>query len=89
MTGQEAVRAYFETVMEAWEEIRLEPEEIIDLDGDRVIVVSHLIGRGKGSGIGARRSRCAICSTDARGRLCVGWRYAERAEALEAAGLSE
>ena len=35
--------------MEAWEQIRpREPEEIIDIDGDRVIVVSHLIGRGKG-----------------------------------------
>jgi ketosteroid isomerase-like protein len=51
VTGKDAVRAYFETVMEAWEQIRLEPEEIIDLGGDRVVVVSHLTGRGKGSGI--------------------------------------
>src|SRR6266480_2579284 len=51
VTGKDAVRAYFETVMEAWERIRLEPEEIIDLGGDRVVVVSHWTGRGKGSGV--------------------------------------
>jgi hypothetical protein len=34
--------------MEAWERIRLEPEEIIDLGGDRVGVVSHLTGAGQG-----------------------------------------
>ena len=51
VTGREAVRAFFETATAPWEEIRREPEEIIDLGGDHVLVLSHTTGRGKGSGI--------------------------------------
>ena len=88
VTGKEAVRAYFETVMEAWEEIRLEPEEITDLGGDRVLVVSHLTARGKGSGIGVDGRGADLLTFD--GGSLVRWMgYADRAQALEAAGLSE
>jgi ketosteroid isomerase-like protein len=41
--GKDAVRAYFASVMEAWEQIRLEPEEIIDLDGDRWASVRRFV----------------------------------------------
>src|ERR1043166_7107945 len=39
ITGKGAVRAYFESVLEPWDEVRREPEEIIDLGGDRVLVL--------------------------------------------------
>jgi uncharacterized protein len=88
VTGKDAVRAYFETVMEAWEQIRLEPEEIIDLGGDRVVVVSHLTGRGRGSGIEVETRGADLLTFD--GGSLVRWMgYADRAQALEAAGLSE
>ena len=54
VTGKVAVRAYFETVMEAWEQIRLEPEEIIDLGEDRVVVVSHLTGLARAAALRSR-----------------------------------
>ena len=88
VTGKAAIRAYFETVMEAWEEIRREPQEIIDLGGDRVLVVAHLTGRGKGSGIEVD-ARGADLLTFGGGRLVCWMAYADRAEALEAVGLSE
>ena len=88
VTGKDAVRAYFETVLEAWEQICLEPEEIIDLPGDRVLVVSHLTGRGKGSGVEVETRGADLLTFD-RGSLVRWMGYADRAQALEAAGLSE
>jgi ketosteroid isomerase-like protein len=86
--GKDAVRGYFETVMEAWEQIRLEPEEIVDVGGGRVLVVSHLIGRGKGSGIEAGMQGADLLTFD--GGLLVRWTgYADREQAMAAAGLSE
>src|SRR4029450_12225709 len=51
VTGKEAVRAYFKMGMEPWEEIRREPEEIIDLGGDQVLVLVHATGRGRESSV--------------------------------------
>jgi ketosteroid isomerase-like protein len=66
----------------------LEPEEIIDLGGNRVVVVSHLTGRGKGSGIEVDGRGADLLTFDG-GRLVRWTGYADRAQALEAAGLSE
>ena len=85
VTGKDAVRAYFEMVMEAWEQIRLEPEEIIDLGGGRVVVVSHLTGRGKGSGVEVETQGADVLTFD-EGSLVRWMGYADRAQALEAAG---
>ena len=86
--GKDAVRAYFETVMGVWAQIRLEPEEIIDLDGDRVLVVSHVTGRGKGSGIEVGTRGADLLTFDG-GHLVRWMGFADRAQALEAVGLSE
>ena len=86
--GREAVRAFFETATAPWEEIRREPEEIIELGGDHVLVLSHTTGRGKGSGIVVDARAADLCTI--RGGRLVRWvAYPDRAEALEAAGLSE
>jgi uncharacterized protein len=88
VTGKDAVRAYFETVKEAWEQIRLEPEEITDIGGGRVLVVSRLTGRGKGSGIEVGTQGADLLTFE--GGLLVRWMgYADRAQALEAAGIEE
>ncbi|MEK6272992.1 MAG: nuclear transport factor 2 family protein [Actinomycetota bacterium] len=87
-TGKDAVRAYFETVMEPWEEVRREAEEIIDLGGDRVLVLFHMTGRGKGNGIEVD-ARAGDLLTIREGRLVRWVGYPDRAKALEAAGLGE
>jgi ketosteroid isomerase-like protein len=49
--GKDALRAYFELVMDPWEDVRREPEEMIDLGGDQVFAMIRMTARGKESGI--------------------------------------
>ena len=72
--------------MEPWEEVRREPEEIIDLGGDRVLVLFHTTGRGKGSGIEVE-GRGGDLLTIREGRLVSWLAYPDQAQALAAAGL--
>jgi ketosteroid isomerase-like protein len=41
----------------AWEEFRVEAEEYRELDEERVLVLVHLMGRGKTSGLELRQVR--------------------------------
>ena len=64
LTGlAEGVRAN----LEAFEELRAEADEYRELDGDRVLVLSHYRGRGKASGLelGQMRAQPQTCSTSA------------------------
>jgi uncharacterized protein len=86
--GSEAVRAYFETVLDPWEDLRREPEEIIDVGDDRVLVHFRLTGRGKGSGIEVDLRGSDLMTLQAG--VAVRWvSYPDRGQALKAAGLSE
>src|SRR5947208_6418473 len=52
--GIAAVRRYIESFARYWQEISFEPSEFLDA-GHRVVVVAHLVGRGKGSGVAVER----------------------------------
>jgi len=86
MTGKGPVRAYFDTVMEPWDEVRREPEEIIDLGGDRVLVLFRTSARGKGSGVEVD-ARAGDLLTFREGRVARWIGYPDRAQALNAVGL--
>jgi len=43
--------AAWATMLRAWDDLRAVPEEIREIDGDRVLVLLKNEGRGKGSGI--------------------------------------
>jgi ketosteroid isomerase-like protein len=47
--GKEGVKQLFDSYMEAFDALRLEPEEFIDA-GDQIVVSLHQRARGKGSG---------------------------------------
>jgi ketosteroid isomerase-like protein len=47
--GKEGIKQLFDSYMEAFDALRLEPEEFIDA-GDQVVVSLHQRVRGKGSG---------------------------------------
>jgi ketosteroid isomerase-like protein len=47
--GREGIKELFESYMEAFDALRLEPEEFIDR-GDQVVVSLYQLARGKGSG---------------------------------------
>jgi ketosteroid isomerase-like protein len=71
-----------------WEEFVLEPAEIIDAGQGRVVVIQDERGIGKLSGAPFER-RWAILYTMREGKIVRIEHFSERAEALEAAGLSE
>ena len=62
-------------------------EEFIDA-GDRVLVTANHRGRGRGTGIEVDR-RFHLVYSLRNGKVARSDEYADRTEALEAAGLSE
>ncbi len=85
--GRDAVIAASRHYFGTWSEYRMEAEEFID-SGASVVVVLHEQGQGKGSGVPFDH-RFAQVWTFRAGRI-VRWEvFADKAAALEAAGLSE
>ncbi len=87
--GHEGVREYVAILFEAIEDYRMEPEEFIDAGDDRVLVFSREGGRGRGSGAEVVTQPTAHVWTIRNGKAIRMRSYWERAEALEAVGLSE
>ena len=85
--GREAVRKYNEDLFEQFESVRFEIAEIVDA-GDSVVVVStqHALPKGGRQEIDVRMTEVWTIRDDL---LAERHSYATRAEALEAAGLSE
>ena len=79
----EASRRYWGT----WDEYSLDADELIDA-GSSVVVVVHERGRGRGSGAPFDR-RWAQVWTFREGRIVRWALFVDKAEALEAAGLSK
>jgi ketosteroid isomerase-like protein len=86
--GHDGYRTWWAQLVDAFEDLRFEAEEFIDAGGDRVVVVNHAIGRGRGSGADVEMhfSNVWTLSDGKVVRLIV---YNDHAEALDAAGLSE
>jgi ketosteroid isomerase-like protein len=86
--GFDAFVSFVEQVDEMWENFEVEPEELIDA-GDNVVVASRISGKGRGSGVETAMRVYAVWTLREGkvARLTGGFR--DRAEALEAAGLSE
>jgi ketosteroid isomerase-like protein len=82
--GREACGRFFERWFGTWDEIRLIPERFIE-DGDRVLALMTIEGRGKGSGVPVViRSADLFTIRDGKIGSLVG--YPDRAEGLEAIG---
>jgi ketosteroid isomerase-like protein len=86
--GRDQVRAAFETFLDPWDSLRWEPKEVIELGDDRVLTVSRLQMRGRGSGVEVN-ARGASIWTIRDGKAAAITLYQSKAEALEAAGLRE
>ncbi len=85
--GREVVERYCREFWGTWTEYSAQPQEFIDA-GDHVVVEVHERGKGKGSGVPFERTHFQVW-TLRDGRLIRWLLFADRAEALEAAGLSE
>ena len=86
--GREAVGAYFGDWFSTFEPgYRFELEETLDL-GDKVLLVATHYGRGRSSGAEVQTQTGYLYGLR-DGKILRAELYAGRAEALEAAGLSE
>jgi ketosteroid isomerase-like protein len=82
--GVEAVRATMERWETAFEDLSVTSEETIDA-GDRVVVKTHISGRGRGSGVDVD-TRSYMVWTIRDGKVTRMDEFTDRADALEAAG---
>ena len=73
--------------LKAWEGLTATAEQIMDA-GDHVVALEVWRGRGKASGVSTDVRQASVW-TLARGKVTAVVVYADRAAALEAAGLSE
>jgi ketosteroid isomerase-like protein len=85
--GYEGLERFVATVNDVWDDFRFEVEELID-SGEQVVAVVRLLGKGKGSGAPVDQQDIHVW-TMRDGRCWRAAVYRDRAEALEAAGLSE
>jgi ketosteroid isomerase-like protein len=89
--GRDANRAWAVAIRQAFEDLRFEPDKIIDAGGDRVVVECRVVGRGRVSG--AKLDMFTLLTynvfTVRNGTLVSGITYDNLAAALEAAALRE
>jgi 3-oxoadipate enol-lactonase len=85
--GHEGWIEFWHTFREAWESITVNVERIEDL-GDEVLVLGSFQGRGHGSGVDVSREAAWIVKVR-DGLFTESRTFVSRAEALQAAGLSE
>jgi len=87
--GYEGMERYGAKVAEALDDYRMVPERFIDAGDDRVLVFSREGGRGKGSGAEVQTHLTAHLWMLKDGKALRMQSYWERADALDAVGLSE
>jgi ketosteroid isomerase-like protein len=83
--GRDEARESLKAFLEPWESLRWDPEELIELEGDRVLAVSRIRMRGRGSGVEVSAAGASIW-TIRDGKAADMKLYQSKAEALEAAG---
>ena len=87
VVGRDAVIQASRRYWGAWEDYRLDIEEVLDA-GQSVMVILREQGRGKSSGVPVAQQHPQLWTF--RDGLIIRWEsFRERAEALEAAGLLE
>src|SRR4051794_6901587 len=72
----------------AWEAMRIEPQELIDL-GDQLLLLARVTALGKGSGVPVSQDLAVLQTLNGAGQIIREQRYADQADALRAVGLEE
>ena len=86
--GRDELSTAMRDYLREFSDLRIEAERIIDLGGDRVLVLSRHTARGKQSGVPIEHE-IGDLFTLRDGRVVHYDSYWDRAEALKAAGLSD
>jgi ketosteroid isomerase-like protein len=85
--GHDGYREVWRLLLDAFEDLRLDPKEVLDL-GDHLLITTEISGHGTGSGVSIRQ-RMFLLYTLRQGLVVREDDFLDRSEALEAAGLSE
>jgi ketosteroid isomerase-like protein len=88
LRGAPAILAFYEQLQSAWDNLVLEPLEFIEAPEDRVLVVFRQTFQGRESGVPIEVHAFQLIAIR-NGKLRKIEMFRHRAEALEAAGLSE
>ena len=86
--GRQGVEEHARQWLGAWEEVEVEPEEFIETDEDRVLLLAVFRGRGRESGVPVEQPFAHLYEVH-EGMVRSMREFLDRADALEAAGLSE
>jgi ketosteroid isomerase-like protein len=86
--GRQGVLKLWMSFLDAWDAVQWDPEEIIEVDDARVVVVNHVRMRGRGSGVDVDATGVQLWTIKA-GKAQRVKLYQSKADALVAAGLSE
>ena len=86
--GREGLNEVFESFREAWDQLRWDIQEAIDLEGERVLVVNRVRMRGRTSRVEVQAIGVQVW-TIRNGKLGSVKLYQSKAEALKAVGLLE
>ena len=86
--GKDALRVYMEDWVGTFDNLRVEPVELIEAGEDKVIAVTRISGRAKLSGVETDLTYAALY-TIRDGKVARGREYWTKEQALEAAGLRE
>jgi ketosteroid isomerase-like protein len=87
MHGRDRLVRYYADWFEMFDDLRATPEELIDAGEGRVIVVQHVTGRAKASGV-PTELRLAVVYTIRDNRVASGREYISLDAALEALDLA-
>jgi ketosteroid isomerase-like protein len=87
-TGVSAWMKWRDDQLSAWDDVRIKADECRELDDERILVLSQLIGRGRASGLELRNRRGGAVLFHVRdGKVTRQVNYIERDRALADLGL--
>jgi ketosteroid isomerase-like protein len=80
-------RKAFAGIRDAYDEVRVEPQEIIDAGGDDVVVIARITGKGRGSGMEIDLRQGYVWTIRDGQAVRFRW-FNDPEQALQASGLS-
>jgi ketosteroid isomerase-like protein len=86
--GEEQVNEVFRSFQEVWDRLRWDIQEVIDLEGGRVLIVNRVRMRGRTSRVEVEATGIQLWTIH-DGKLASVKLYQSKLDALEALGLSE
>jgi ketosteroid isomerase-like protein len=86
--GHAEIRRFWEAFLDAWDEWTTDLQEVIEVDRETIVCVTLVRARGKGSGVLIEAHGAGVWSVS-DGKVTRAKLFQNKAEALEAVGLSE